>query len=379
MLIANQFIYVAAHDPDSNYTELVTPDFYYPPQLDSIPDQNARLIGRRTFDGVAYTEAMKNSFAKYQGAAAAGDDEWIVKQMSTVRLYSEQASECFRAVASYLDTLMIEPTQSQIDSMISSFASNGLPDLEKSILTQFGISQTEMDEMAAAYASLPSEFYANADQAAGLIESGADYLDSLSYYFPGLVGSPLVARLGVDPDTLILYSRSTTVTCWTEFPDSLQLSNCQILTSVLDDGMSASVIGETPGDHDSDGLQDFSIQFDLTDLLPDADSMMLLTVTGDMRLPSGDTTFYSGSALLIVIHDTYICGDANSSGGDPAVDIDDVVYLINYIFAGGPAPLPIEAGDADCSGGDPSVDIDDVVYLINYIFAGGPEPCAECK
>jgi hypothetical protein len=65
----------------------------------------------------------------------------------------------------------------------------------------------------------------------------------------------------------------------------------------------------------------------------------------------------------------WICGDCDASGD---VDIDDVVYLINYIFAGGPAPDPIEAGDADCSG---NVDIDDVVYLINYIFAGGPAPC----
>jgi len=65
----------------------------------------------------------------------------------------------------------------------------------------------------------------------------------------------------------------------------------------------------------------------------------------------------------------YQCGDADFSG---AVDIDDVVYLINYIFAGGPAPQPIESGDADCSGG---VDIDDVVYLINYIFASGYAPC----
>jgi len=69
----------------------------------------------------------------------------------------------------------------------------------------------------------------------------------------------------------------------------------------------------------------------------------------------------------------YICGDADASG---AVDIDDVVYLIAYIFSGGPAPDPLEAGDADCSD---SVDIDDVVYLIAYIFSGGPEPCANCK
>jgi hypothetical protein len=67
--------------------------------------------------------------------------------------------------------------------------------------------------------------------------------------------------------------------------------------------------------------------------------------------------------------EVYMCGDADGSG---AVDIDDAVKLINYIFAGGPAPDPVEAGDADCSG---AIDIDDVVYLIAYIFAGGYAPC----
>ncbi len=64
-------------------------------------------------------------------------------------------------------------------------------------------------------------------------------------------------------------------------------------------------------------------------------------------------------------------GDANNSG---FIDIDDVVYLINYIFGGGlpPAPYAVASGDADCSC---YVDIDDVVYLINYIFGGGPPPC----
>jgi hypothetical protein len=32
------------------------------------------------------------------------------------------------------------------------------------------------------------------------------------------------------------------------------------------------------------------------------------------------------------------CGNANGSGD---VDIDDIVYLINYIFGGGPAPVPV--------------------------------------
>lgn len=65
----------------------------------------------------------------------------------------------------------------------------------------------------------------------------------------------------------------------------------------------------------------------------------------------------------------YVCGDADGSG---SVDIDDVVFLIAYIFAGGPAPDPYLSGDANCS---EAIDIDDVVYLIAYIFTGGPAPC----
>lgn len=76
--------------------------------------------------------------------------------------------------------------------------------------------------------------------------------------------------------------------------------------------------------------------------------------------------------LLEVIEAPWICGDANSS---EAVDVDDVVFLVAYIFTGGPAPSPMEAADVNCSG---DVDIDDAVYLVSYIFAGGDIPCADC-
>jgi hypothetical protein len=74
-------------------------------------------------------------------------------------------------------------------------------------------------------------------------------------------------------------------------------------------------------------------------------------------------------SVLVDDPDCYVCGDANGSGD---ADIDDVVYLINYIFYGGPAPVPEEAGDANCSG---DVDIDDVVYLIGFVFTNGNPPC----
>jgi hypothetical protein len=66
------------------------------------------------------------------------------------------------------------------------------------------------------------------------------------------------------------------------------------------------------------------------------------------------------------------CGDAD---GDLALSISDAVFLIQYIFAGGPPPgdcnYTFGLGDAD---GDGSISISDAVYLIQYIFAGGPAP-----
>jgi hypothetical protein len=59
-------------------------------------------------------------------------------------------------------------------------------------------------------------------------------------------------------------------------------------------------------------------------------------------------------------------GDANH---DAKIDITDVFWEINYLFAGGPAPL----GWADIDG-NLTVDIADVFYTINYLFAGGTPP-----
>jgi agmatine/peptidylarginine deiminase len=69
-----------------------------------------------------------------------------------------------------------------------------------------------------------------------------------------------------------------------------------------------------------------------------------------------------------------ICGDANNDG---IINVADVVYLINYLFIGGPAPVPMKCvGDVN---GDGIVNISDVVYLINYLFINGPAPGGCCS
>jgi hypothetical protein len=119
---------------------------------------------------------------------------------------------------------------------------------------------------------------------------------------------------------------------------------------------------------------DFMAAIDVTDyngndIIDAGDVMYIEDMGGTMHVAEVIDVWNSLSGKLCGSGSSYVCGDSDGSG---AVDIDDVVYLISYIFGGGPAPEPLESGDGDCSGG---VDIDDVVYLITYIFSAGPSPC----
>jgi len=57
---------------------------------------------------------------------------------------------------------------------------------------------------------------------------------------------------------------------------------------------------------------------------------------------------------------------------DELTNVQDVIYLVSYLFRGGPSPHPLENGDLNCDG---KVTVTDVLYLVNYLFKGGPPPC----
>jgi hypothetical protein len=81
-------------------------------------------------------------------------------------------------------------------------------------------------------------------------------------------------------------------------------------------------------------------------------------------------TYATEGAWVRVCH---LLGDVN---GDNMVNISDAVYLVAWIFGGGPAPVPdVLSGDVDCSG---FTNISDVVVIVGYIF-GSSVFCDYCS
>lgn len=67
-------------------------------------------------------------------------------------------------------------------------------------------------------------------------------------------------------------------------------------------------------------------------------------------------------------------GDVNSDGAD--ADISDVIYLVTYMFQGGPEPLCRPEANINGDAAQ-ALDIADLVYLVGYMFNQGaaPLPC----
>ena len=68
-----------------------------------------------------------------------------------------------------------------------------------------------------------------------------------------------------------------------------------------------------------------------------------------------------------IVNYIFICGDAD---GNDKINLLDVSFIINYLYRGGPAPVPVTSADVDHSG---KVNLLDVSGIINYLYRHGPD------
>jgi subtilisin family serine protease len=117
-----------------------------------------------------------------------------------------------------------------------------------------------------------------------------------------------------------------------------------------------------------------NLYFNVPPTAPGGEVMVIDSISASGKAPRYESlwgklvpVFYSGSIEI----ESCARGDVDCSSG---IDISDLVYLVDYMFNGGPPPDPYYVGNIDGVG--ESIDISDLVYMIDFMFNSGPPPPA---
>ncbi|MBD3331723.1 hypothetical protein GF356_02640, partial [candidate division GN15 bacterium] len=95
------------------------------------------------------------------------------------------------------------------------------------------------------------------------------------------------------------------------------------------------------------------------------------TYTGQLDMSCNDPQHPSGSVPVTLDISTYVCGDVN--GDQSEANVQDLTYLVDYLFNEGPPPPQPAAGDVD---GTPGLAITDLTRLVDFLFnEGDPLTC----
>jgi hypothetical protein len=83
------------------------------------------------------------------------------------------------------------------------------------------------------------------------------------------------------------------------------------------------------------------------------------------------TDYPSMATDTLVVHPRIVAFLRGDLDADNMYSVNDIAYLVEFLFRDGPAPAIEEAGDVDANG---RVTISDVSYLVYYMFRNGPQP-----
>ncbi len=95
------------------------------------------------------------------------------------------------------------------------------------------------------------------------------------------------------------------------------------------------------------------------------------TQSGSITPMTFITTDPAGLADTMISQIRVLAFKRGDTDSDTRFTMNDIVFIVNYLYRSGPAPSPMEAADVDMSG---AVNVADIAYMVNYMYKSGPRP-----
>ncbi len=141
-IIDSGLSYTKAFDPQPNYTEVVQPEPYNVPEIDSLPSGIYKEAAQETFDMLSYSRAEEISYIRYAGAVQDDAYEYELLQLEAAKKYNDECLHKIENLNNIYKLLILnqEPmTDQQIEDFKATIDNEGLPPVAVSILTREGL------------------------------------------------------------------------------------------------------------------------------------------------------------------------------------------------------------------------------------------------
>jgi hypothetical protein len=134
--------YEQAYDPDFNYTTVQAPIPMHLPELDAVPDGDAKNLALAYADIASLRNATFTAYVRADGARIDNQSDYMLMQLEAANNFTLQGIQKMSEVTKYykLTTASMEPlTDGQIQQARAKLQTDGLPQAEIDILTRNGL------------------------------------------------------------------------------------------------------------------------------------------------------------------------------------------------------------------------------------------------
>jgi len=304
IMATSKDLYDKSFDPDPNFTEIANP---YPPYLPALENISNSYYGiaKLIVNQPSFSYACAKSYAKYLGSLEAGSAKWATIQFSATRYYLYKLYNTTKEIYSMFDTIFpdIPPATPEDIAIIRNYLSQkGLPEIEVNMLKYYGFTDEQIDKILQNLLLVDDNFYYKAiNNFSQEFKNYSLSLEPLLEYYSTAPKGALLVNVETDHEAIDVTNPPATLTCYVEFYNISNLTDYQIISAVLNDKIIPLSIALSPGDHDNDGIDDIAIEYDTAEIISMInEGELLLSILGNVTLPSSNTSLYSGSVLLTV-------------------------------------------------------------------------------